>query len=70
MLELAQSQVRVIVPLLGGGFGSKCDFHFEAHVAALARAARRPVKLAFSRREEFVAATTGARAWSSSSRAA
>ena len=47
--------VRVIVPLLGGGFGAKCDFHFEGHVAALARAARRPVKLVFSRREEFVA---------------
>ena len=25
---------------LGGGFGGKCEFHFEAHVAALARAAR------------------------------
>ena len=54
-LDLAESQVRVVVPLLGGGFGSKCDFHFEAHVAALARAARRPVKLVFSRREEFLA---------------
>ncbi len=54
-LELPASNVRVIVPLLGGGFGAKCDFHFEGHVAALARAARRPVKLVFSRREEFVA---------------
>ena len=42
-------------PLLGGGFGAKCDFHFEGHVAALARAAGRPVKLVFSRREEFIA---------------
>ncbi len=47
--------MRIIVPLLGGGFGAKCDFHFEGHVAALARAAGRPVKLVFSRREEFVA---------------
>ncbi len=54
-LGIPQSHVRVVVPLLGGGFGSKCDFHFEAHVAALARAARRPVKLVFSRREEFLA---------------
>ena len=53
-LQIPQSSVRVIVPLLGGGFGAKCDFHFEAHVAALARAAGRPVKLVFSRREEFV----------------
>jgi CO/xanthine dehydrogenase Mo-binding subunit len=55
VLQIPQSNVRVIVPLLGGGFGAKCDFHFEGHVAALARAARRPVKLVFSRREEFVA---------------
>ncbi len=54
-LGMSESQVRIVVPLLGGGFGSKCDFHFEAHVAALARAARRPVKLVFSRREEFLA---------------
>jgi len=54
-LEMPESDVRVIVPLLGGGFGSKCDFHFEAHVAALAKAAQRPVKLVFSRKEEFLA---------------
>lgn len=55
VLQIPESHVRVVVPLLGGGFGAKCDFHFEGHVAALARAARRPVKLVFTRREEFVA---------------
>ncbi len=54
-LQIPESSIRIVVPLLGGGFGAKCDFHFEAHVAALARAARRPVKLVFSRREEFFA---------------
>lgn len=54
-LELPSNRVRIIVPHLGGGFGGKCGFHFEAHVAALARAAKRPVKLVFSRWEEFVA---------------
>jgi CO/xanthine dehydrogenase Mo-binding subunit len=54
-LQIPESSVRIIVPLLGGGFGSKCDFHFEAHVAALARATGRPVKLVFSREEEFIA---------------
>jgi CO/xanthine dehydrogenase Mo-binding subunit len=53
-LQLPSNRVRVIVPHLGGGFGGKCGFHFEAHIAALARAARRPVKLIFSRREEFM----------------
>ncbi len=55
VLQLPEAHVRIVVPLLGGGFGSKCDFHFEGHVAALARAAGRPVKLVFSREEEFIA---------------
>jgi CO/xanthine dehydrogenase Mo-binding subunit len=54
-LQVPESSVRVIVPYLGGGFGGKCDFHFEAHVAALARKAGRPVRLVFDRREEFTA---------------
>ncbi len=54
-LGLPTNQVRVIVPHLGGGFGGKCGFHYEAHIAALARAAKRPVKLVFSRLEEFLA---------------
>ena len=55
VLQLPESHVRIVVPLLGGGFGSKCDFHFEGHLAALARAAGRPVKLVFTREEEFIA---------------
>ena len=54
-LGLPANRVRIIVPHLGGGFGGKCGFHYEAHIAALARAARRPVRLVFSRREEFLA---------------
>lgn len=54
-LGLPANRVRIIVPHLGGGFGGKCGFHYEAHVAALARAAKRPVRLVFSRREEFIA---------------
>lgn len=54
-LELPANRVRIIVPHLGGGFGGKCGFHYEAHVAALARITKRPVRLLFSRREEFLA---------------
>jgi len=54
-LDLPEHRIRIVVSHLGGGFGGKCDFHFEAHVAALARAARRPVRLVLSRREEFIA---------------
>ena len=54
-LEMPTNRVRIVVPHLGGGFGGKCGFHYEAHIAALARAARRPVRLVFSREEEFLA---------------
>ena len=54
-LGIAESRVRIVVPHLGGGFGGKCDVHFEPHVAALARAAGRPVKLVLDRREVFLA---------------
>jgi CO/xanthine dehydrogenase Mo-binding subunit len=53
-LGLSLNQVRVIVPHLGGGFGGKCEVHFEPQVAALARAAGRPVRVVFSRRQEFL----------------
>src|SRR5258706_1106507 len=54
-LQMPESNVRIIVPHLGGGFGGKCEFHFEAHVAALARKAGRPVRVVFNRHDEFVA---------------
>jgi CO/xanthine dehydrogenase Mo-binding subunit len=54
-LQLPENKIRVTVPHLGGGFGAKCEGHFEPQVAALARAAGRPVKVVFSRREEFLA---------------
>jgi CO/xanthine dehydrogenase Mo-binding subunit len=53
-LGLPQNRIRVIVPHLGGGFGAKCEVGFEPHVAALARVASRPVKVVFSRRDEFL----------------
>lgn len=54
-LAIPESAVRIIVPHLGGGFGGKCEFHFEAHVAALAKKAGRPVRVIFTRHDEFVA---------------
>ncbi|HUZ87000.1 MAG TPA: xanthine dehydrogenase family protein molybdopterin-binding subunit [Candidatus Baltobacterales bacterium] len=54
-LAMPESNVRIVVPHLGGGFGGKCEFHFEAHVAALAKKAGRPVRVVFNRHDEFVA---------------
>ena len=53
-LGMPENRIRVIVPHLGGGFGAKCEVGFEPQVAALSKAAGRPVKVVFSRREEFL----------------
>jgi xanthine dehydrogenase molybdenum-binding subunit len=58
-LGLDPSRVRIIQPPIGGGFGSKLDIYpFEVICAHLARLTRRPVKLVFSREEEFLASPT------------
>ena len=57
LFRIRLTDVRVVVPTLGGGFGSKVDPSIEPIVALLARAARRPVRLALTRAEEFVTHT-------------
>ncbi len=53
-MRLPLSQVRVIVPHIGGGFGGKAGIHLEPLVACLSRkAGGRPVKLTATREEEF-----------------
>ena len=51
---LAEADVRVIAPPMGGSFGAKTFVRTEAIVAALARKAGRPVKAVLDRTEEFV----------------
>ena len=59
---LQPEQVRVISEFIGGGFGAKQGAGVEAILAAeLARATRRPVRLALDRHEEQVVG--GRRAW-------
>jgi nicotinate dehydrogenase subunit B len=48
-----QDHVRVIVPDYGGGFGGKHGSTVALEAARLARAAGRPVKVQWSRHEEF-----------------
>ncbi len=55
MLNIGQSQVRVIQLLTGGGFGGKLDISTQCHAALLAWQTRRPVKLTYSREESFLA---------------
>ncbi len=51
--ELPPDKVRVIVPDTGGGFGGKHSGEAAVEAARLARAARRPVSLRWTREEEF-----------------
>ncbi len=59
ILGMDPGRIRIIQPPIGGGFGSKLDIYpFEVICVYLARATGRPVKLVFSREEEFLASPT------------
>jgi len=53
ILELPVSRVHVIKPRIGGGFGGKQEMLLEDICGALTLAARRPVKIEYTREEEF-----------------
>jgi isoquinoline 1-oxidoreductase len=52
-LGIEESRVRVVVPLTGGGFGGKHTAGPALEAARLSRAAGRPVRLTWTREEEF-----------------
>src|SRR5438067_2683205 len=54
VLEMPMSQIRVIKPLVGGGFGGKSEvIPLEIIAAVAARKARAPVKITYTREEVF-----------------
>jgi putative selenate reductase molybdopterin-binding subunit len=53
VLQLPISRVRVVKPRVGGGFGSKQEMLLEPVAAALALKTRQPVRIEYSRQEEF-----------------
>jgi len=59
LLDIDPGRVRIIQPPIGGGFGSKLDIYpFEPIAIFLAKITGRPVKLVFTREEEFLASPT------------
>jgi xanthine dehydrogenase molybdenum-binding subunit len=59
ILGIDPGRIRIVQPPIGGGFGSKLDIYpFEIIAVYLARTARRPVKLVYTREEEFLASPT------------
>ncbi len=58
-MGLRDKRVRVIKPCIGGGFGSKLDTYAYEYISILlAFHTRKPVKIVFSRKEEFFATST------------
>ncbi|SPE37923.1 Xanthine dehydrogenase (fragment) [Candidatus Sulfopaludibacter sp. SbA6] len=53
ILQIPVSRIHVIKPRIGGGFGGKQEMLLEDICGALALAARRPVKIEYTREEEF-----------------
>ena len=55
VLGLSREQVRIVCPNMGGGFGNKDEGRLAVLVALLAQQTGRPVRLEYSRVEEFIA---------------
>lgn len=54
VLGIPHNRIRVIAPMVGGGFGSKEDITVESFVALLAWKTRRPVKMTWTREESIL----------------
>lgn len=58
VLNMPMNKVRVLSTQVGGNFGGKNEITVEPVLALLAKKARRPVKLVYTRKDEFVSSTT------------
>lgn len=57
ILKIPMNKIRVISSAIGGGFGGKNEITFEPQIVMLALKTRKPVKLVFTREDEFEAST-------------
>lgn len=53
ILGLREIDVRIVKPLVGAGFGARQQLHAQHAAALISRKVARPVKLLYSREEEF-----------------
>ncbi|CAL75613.1 putative xanthine dehydrogenase family protein; putative hypoxanthine oxidase [Bradyrhizobium sp. ORS 278] len=58
IFDLASDKVRVFCERVGGGFGGKQEMFVEDILALAALKTKRPVKLEFTREEQFIATST------------
>jgi CO/xanthine dehydrogenase Mo-binding subunit len=57
ILKMPQNRIRVVVTAVGGGFGGKNEISLEPYICLLTLKTKRPVKLVYTREEEFQATT-------------
>lgn len=57
ILDLPLNKIRVIATAVGGGFGGKNEITFEPLLCIMASRTKKPVKLTYSREDEFRAST-------------
>ncbi len=57
ILDIDESQIRVIPTACGGGFGSKLDLSFQPYVALAAAKLKRPVAICYTRSESMQSTT-------------
>lgn len=57
ILKIPQHRLRVICPAVGGGFGGKGEVAAEPYVCLLAMKTGKPVKMVFTREDEFISST-------------
>ncbi|MCL2532400.1 MAG: molybdopterin-dependent oxidoreductase [Oscillospiraceae bacterium] len=58
MFGLPESAVRIVKPLMGGGFGARQQLHYQPQGCLLSKKTGRPVKMLLTREEEMMATTT------------
>jgi xanthine dehydrogenase molybdenum-binding subunit len=54
LFGMSEGWVKVITPYIGGGFGAWCNLNTEPICVALAQKAGKPVKVEYSREENFI----------------
>jgi CO/xanthine dehydrogenase Mo-binding subunit len=57
ILKIPMNRIRVVVPAVGGGFGGKNEITMEPYLCLLAMKTNKPVKIVYTREEEFQATT-------------
>jgi CO/xanthine dehydrogenase Mo-binding subunit len=57
ILKMPMHKIKVSTPCVGAGFGGKAEVTFEPHIALLAMRTGKPVKMTFTREDEFNVST-------------